>query len=63
MKNIGSMMMIIAAVAAVVPAKYLITKKDGNPAAAAIAKQMICLLVRLSATFGLTCVKSRGTGI
>ena len=63
MKNIGSMMMIIDAVAAVVPAKCLITKNDGTPMAAAMEKQMSCRLVRFRATFGLTCVKSRGTGI
>ena len=57
------MTMIIEAVAAVVPAKCLITKKDGTPIAAPMEKQMSCRLVRFRAIFGLTCVKSRGTGI
>ena len=48
--------------AAELPIAPRVRKYVGTPTAAAEAKQMICRLVRLSATLVLTLDKSLGTG-
>ena len=58
----GSMTIIIAIAAALVPTPPLSRKNSGKPRANAAAKKMSCRLVRLNATFVFTFVKSLGTG-